>query len=59
MRKKLTNQILESKKNRPQKKLIALRMPEKLHKEVVALAKQTDSSVSSVILFLIEKGMRD
>lgn len=57
MNQKLKRQILNSKKERLKKKLVALRIPEDLHADLQALASQTDESLTGVILFLIRKGL--
>lgn len=57
MKQNLKKEILKSKKDRPKKKLIALRLPDDLHDELQKLAADTDESLTGVVLFLIKKGM--
>lgn len=50
MAKSFKNELLAHSKSKRAKKLIAVRLPEDLFKEIEKLAKESDQSVSAVII---------
>ena len=57
MSKSIKDELLAKGKQKQVKKLVAVRLPNDLYKEILNLSKQTKASMSDVIILALKKGL--